>query len=109
MRVPSVLDELVCVAGVDAKKYEPWARSSRGPSATYARTSSSTPEAPRMAHRVDLPSLAGTSSASPRAAADAAHLLITHSGLKPTDLVTQLLGSNYTPAWDSCIGYGSNT
>jgi hypothetical protein len=108
MRVPSVLDELVCVAGVDSK-HQPWARSSRGPSATYARTFSSTPEAPRMAHRVDLPSMAGTSFASPRAAADAANVLTTHSGLKPTDLVTQLLGSNYTSGWDERTGYGSNT
>jgi hypothetical protein len=55
MRAPSVVDELVCVAGVDAK-HQPWAHSSRGPSAKYARTPSRTPEAPRMAHLVDLPS-----------------------------------------------------
>jgi hypothetical protein len=108
MRVPSVLDELVCVAGVDAK-HQPWARSSRGPSASYARTSSSTPEAPRMAHRVDVPSLPpGTSFACPRAAADAAHVLTTQSGLKPTDLVAKLLGSNHTSGWDASTGYGSN-
>ena len=36
-------------------------------------------------------------------------MLTTHSGLKPTDLVIQLLGSNNTSGWDASTGYGSNT
>ena len=106
MRVPSALDELVCVAGVDAKHTSP---PGRAPPAGRRRPM----RGPPRAHRKRPQRIGSTSTRwrerGPRGAADAAHVLTTHSGLKPTDLVIQLLGSNNTSGWDASTGYGSNT
>ena len=79
LRVPSTLDELICVAGVDAAR-QPWVGSSRGPAATYGQPSQGSQKSPRMAHLVELGFEKGTSFASPRASADAAAVILNASG-----------------------------
>jgi hypothetical protein len=106
LRVPSTVDGVVCVAGVEADG-TPWARSSRGPATSY--TFQVKGHWPSMAHLAEFRGdEKGTSFASPRACADAAAALMSPKHRHCQDansLVRRVLKRSRT-RWDPRVGYG---
>lgn len=108
LRVPSTLDQVVCVTGVDSNGSS-WPRSSRGPSVGYGSATGAS--VPHIAHLVEFEGEEGTSFASPRACADAA-VLLASSNQQPltSEFLARAILSNrgVTPSpWDARVGFGS--
>lgn len=111
--VPASDPILLSVAGVeDTGKF--WRGSSRGPAAAY-NVGGPHEQVPLMAHRARYGQTAGTSFASPRAAADAAVALanpnIRNQIWDSIDLLCETYGINRAllPAWNERFGYHKQT
>ncbi len=111
--VPASDSIVLGVAGCETSG-QMWPHSSRGPAALYDTAGSST-ASPLMAHLARLSGDAGTSYASPRAAADAAtalaNLPVGTSINSPIDLLceTYQLSRTALPPWDKRYGYLKQT
>lgn len=113
VRVPATDGQLIGVAGATAAG-QPWAKSSRGPTASYA-PGPGRPTPPYLAHLVDHPTTGdrGTSFASPRACADTARALVT--GARAADamdagqMIVRMFGTGpgaLAKPWDPRTGFG---
>jgi hypothetical protein len=119
LTVPATEPWALSIAGVE-RNGQPWADSSRGPSARYDSPGSALTQigGPYMAHLVALGAggLRGTSYATPRAAADIAALAIDprrpgglHTAEDVAKAVLRTSGGLLSPFWSPRTGFGAIT